>query len=105
MGVRFNPNAGVEREVERSVEVKTALHVKAHAAAQTAEGIGQAVAPSYHVDVADGADGAVELRANSGGINAAGWIEFGATHLPARAPLRRGVESAGLRLTGGGRNG
>jgi hypothetical protein len=105
MGVRFELNRSAEEQIKRSAELKAFLYVKARDAAGTAEGIGQGVAGSYRVDVADGDDGAVELRANSGGINAAGWIDFGATHLPARAPLRRGVESAGLRLTGGGRNG
>jgi hypothetical protein len=103
MAVRFTANQGAEAEIKRSVEVKAALAARARDAASTAAGLGQAVAPSYHVDVADGDDGGLQLQANSGGINAAGWIEFGATHLPASAPLRRGVESAGLRLTGGGR--
>jgi hypothetical protein len=102
-GVRFTANAGAESEIKRSVEVKAALAARAKDAASTAEGIGQSAIPSYRVDVADGDDGGLQLQANSGGINAAGWWEFGTTNNPALAPLRRGVESAGLRLTGGGR--
>lgn len=100
MANRFVQNPGLESQVKRSAELKAALALRARDAASTAEGIGQSVASSYRVDVKPSDDG-VRIEANSGGINAAGWIEFGTSHLAARAPLRRGVESAGLRLGGG----
>jgi hypothetical protein len=95
--IRFFPNRSFEKEVAQLGSVVAAVTARAEAAASAAENIGQGVASSYSVDVSASASGA-RLDANTGGINAAKWIEFGNSNLPAAAPLRKGIESAGLRL-------
>lgn len=93
----FRLNRSLERDVARSAEVRALLHRKAQAIASEATRTGQAVASSYQAEVAETAEG-VQVQANTGGINAAGWIEFGTSKLSVQAPLRKAAESVGLHL-------
>lgn len=99
---RFVPNPSFERQAKRDPQMRVALRSRATRAAREVERIGRQVADSYEATVEDTAEG-VQIEANTDGINAASWIEFGNQNLPARAPLRRGTEQAGLKVRGGKR--
>lgn len=92
---------GWERDVERSAEMRAALRGAGRDVADEAEQIGGDAAPTYSAEVV--VDGeSVRVEANTEGINAAAWIEFGTGHpapTPAYAPLRRGAEAAGLKTS------
>jgi hypothetical protein len=98
--VTVNIDRDLEREIARMPEVREACAVKAREVAVEAERLGREVADSYKV-VVSRSRGIVRVKASSGGINAAGWIEFG-TGPPGptavHAPLRRGAEARGLKL-------
>lgn len=95
-GVEVRLNPGFETEVRRSQEVRAACVEAGDRVATEAERIGRRVASTYHAEAVETKDGA-RVQADTGGIGAAGWIEFGTPTLPASAPLRRGAEAAGLK--------
>lgn len=96
---RFVPNPGFESRAKRSAEMRAMLHTRAGRAAREVERIGRQVSSSYEATVDDTAEG-VRIEANTDGINAASWIEFGSQNNRAAAPLRRGTEAAGLKPRG-----
>lgn len=79
--------------------VQAHLQEAANEVADTAEDLGSEIATSYATRVEENGD-SYRVIAKTRGIDAAGWIEYGTQKLPAHAPLRRGVESAGLQLRG-----
>lgn len=95
--VRLNPN--LEATVLRSPEVKRACLDAAEQVAGEASRIGRGAAGSYDAEAVETREGA-RVQADTRGIGAAGWIEFGTDTLPAYAPLRRGAEAAGLKPGG-----
>ena len=99
---RFVPNPGFESRAKRSAEMRAMLRKRAGRAANEVERLGRQVSSSYTANVDDTVEG-VRIEANTDGINAASWIEFGSQNNPATAPLRRGTEAVGLKTRGGKR--
>lgn len=97
---RFVPNPSFERQAKRDPDMRAMLRRRAGKAANEAERIGKGFADSYKATVEDTAEG-VRIEANTDGINAASWAEFGSQNNPAYAPLRRGTEAVGMRSAGG----
>lgn len=97
---RFVPRPGFEAQAKRDPQMRAMLRNRAGKAANEAERIGKTFAASYKATVEDTAEG-VRIEANTDGINAASWAEFGSQNNPAYAPLRRGTEAAGLKTSGG----
>lgn len=105
MGASFKRNRNWPDEVKRSPEMRAVIRSRAKKVAEEAERIGRQVAPSYRTTV-DEEDHVTRVSANTGGINAAGWIEVGTgapSPTPAYAPLRKGAEAAGLKTASGNR--
>lgn len=103
MASSFKRNPNWKAEVRRSPEVRKLRRDAAEKVAREAERIGRQVAVSYACTVDDQAD-KTRVEADTGGINAASWIEFGTggqAPTPAYAPLRKGADHAGLKTTGG----
>lgn len=97
---RFVPNPGFEAKAKRDPQMRAMLRRRGAKVAKEAERIAAGVSSSYEAKVEDTAEG-VRVEANTTGINAASWIEFGNQNLPAYAPLRKGAEHAGLKTKGG----
>lgn len=104
MSVRFKPNPNFLRDLQRSREGRAALKEIAGGLADTAQGLGRAVADSYTTEVEEVDDKVVVTANTDSGPNvtdAAGWIEFGTGPpgpTPAHAPLRRAADAEGLKL-------
>lgn len=105
MSATFKRNPRWDDEVRRSPEVRVLRHRAATEVAREAERIGKSVSKSYRTEVDEQGD-QTRVNANTEGINSASWIEIGTggqAPTPAYAPLRKAVDLAGLKLTGGKR--
>lgn len=102
MASSFKRNPRWAQQVRSSREMKAVRHDVAKDIASEAERLGKRVAHSYKTTIDEEGD-RTRVDADTGGINAASWIEFGNQNMPAHAPLRKGAEAAGAKLKGGKR--
>lgn len=93
----YVPNPSFEREMAGEAGTRAVLREVARDIASDAESRGREVAPSYRAEVVDHGS-AVRVEADTDGIDAASWIEFGTADLPATAPLRNAAQASGARL-------
>ncbi len=103
MAVKFVPNPAIGPILARTPEMMAVLLAAAEAGAAAARSIAPVGATGKYRDGigAEVEPGRARINANDYKSN---WIEFGTGQpgpTPAFAPLRRGAEMAGLRLTGG----
>lgn len=92
---RFVKAPGFEDKLARSGDMRGALAEIGRGLARAAEARGQRVARSYAAEVVEDGD-AIQVHGTTDKINAAGWIEYGTSTLPAAAPMRGGAADEGL---------
>lgn len=104
--VRFVPDRTLNRQLRKDPQFQAHLFQRAQDVAGVATANGRRVNRTYAAEVSQGPEGLPRVEAdalpsprnaNFGGV--ASWIEWGTQDAPARAPLRRAVESCGLRLS------
>lgn len=109
-GAKFIPNPRAGEELGRTPEMGKMLAETAEKVAEVVRTTGPKSEASgeHYVDMIEVATG-VEGKTLIGRVNAkkftSWWLEVGTARMPALAPLRRAVESLGLKLVGGGRKG
>lgn len=103
MAVRFVPNPVAGAELARTPEMMAFLLAKATEAAEASKAIAPVRTGRYRAGIG------ASVEPGRARINAfyftSHWIEFGTGQpgpTPAFAPLRRGAEAVGLRLSGAG---
>lgn len=93
----FIPDPNFAKQAEDSEEYRAGLADAAQGAAQTAESLAHAIMPrdsSVQIVIEQTSDGVFIVNRAYGA-----WIdEVGSINNPPYAPLRRGVQAAGLRL-------
>jgi len=93
---RFVLNRHLERDLERELAYKRGLHEKAEEAARNAKAVAPVLTGAYRDSIqATEEGGEVFVVAKDWKAN---FIEFGTVNNPPKAPLRRGVQAAGLRF-------
>lgn len=106
----FTYNPAIEKQLERSHGMLTVLATYANAGAEHAVATAPTGHPHRGVHYKDSifAVAGIDERGPVGVVGSADFfaagIEFGSVNNPAYAPLRRGVESTGLKVTDRGKS-
>ena len=103
MATKFKYNPAATALLARTVAMVETLGAKADEGAEACRSIAPVLTGDYRDGIV-GESGLVKGMA-AGRVNAhdfkSHWIEFGTTDTPTFAVLRRGLESIGLRVSGG----